>query len=848
MFGNDGTLTIPNDGDIRLTQTQIGWFSIFGKANNYNDDIWFRANCVDPSNGDVYAVGQEDDDNDGIIVRYNSQGQVIWSIKLYDNTDDNNTRCNAVKIHPTNGNIVVLCEYYGNQTGALFLQIDPETARVVVSAGFRDEDENNGVIPYDFAFDNAGNIIVVGRKFDEYNSVSVVPQTGSTTSTLYVLQSVGAVNANDWYVSGTGITGRASINTVNRYTPLSGTTRQGSGAVFDIVIGGPGPYTYDSVTATTAGTDYLPGHKILIDGTALEGLTSTNDAIITVTSVNESGGITGATISGTYGNAQAAPYTYSGKTGTNYQVGSGFELMYESSSSPNYADYGNYGVVTSGSNYVENDIIVIPGTSLDGTSPANDLTVRVSVSGGQVQYVHEFSGTAQTSTFKIVIADAVDFSGEGSWNLEYALGGEAFVYKADDEFGYLWSKVLSAGGVDDTERYLSVAVGSDNAIYAAGEMIARNNVAGGDLNSYWCAVVSKFTSDGTHAWTKALNTTINDSYAKCVDVTGTNTIVVTHEDNGNGSTVITKLDAAGNVKWQRSTYSGDDSSVAVDTNGDIYAVIEAQFENRYENCIKLIKFNATGEIVYRKFFGTLVYDYGGTNEYFKNGRNLALDSDNLYISGYTTAFDDDYDNSFLVKLPKDASCEGSYSGWVLQNDIYDVDKITSTEATTFTPVVGTGEFEDWEPDFSTDWWDPSDNDEYHTLAEIVDRDGGAIEFADGTRQTSSAQQIPQRKIFNGADHRLQPEDSGKHIFITNSDTDIIVPYDQDSPLPIGFTVVVINDSGGTINIDADGGGINIRNSSDGNTATYWDLAGYGMATLIKVGENYWYISGNVTED
>ena len=53
---------------------------------------------------------------------------------------------------------------------------------------------------------------------------------------------------------------------------------------------------------------------------------------------------------------------------------------------------------------------------------------------------------------------------------------------------------------------------------------------------------------------------------------------------------------------------------------------------------------------------------------------------------------------------------------------------------------------------------------------------------------------------------------------------------------------------GIINIDADGGGINIRNSSDGSTATYWDLAGYGMATLIKVGENYWYISGNVSED
>ena len=33
VFGNDGTLTIPNDGDIQLTQTQLGWFSVFGPPN-----------------------------------------------------------------------------------------------------------------------------------------------------------------------------------------------------------------------------------------------------------------------------------------------------------------------------------------------------------------------------------------------------------------------------------------------------------------------------------------------------------------------------------------------------------------------------------------------------------------------------------------------------------------------------------------------------------------------------------------------------------------------------------------------------------------------------------------------
>jgi hypothetical protein len=103
VFGNDGTLTIPNDGDVRLTQTQIGWFSVYGPANNDNnfDDLWIRANCVDTATGDVYVVGQDDDSNDGFVARYNSEGQIIWSVKLFDITDEYNTRCNAVKIHPS---------------------------------------------------------------------------------------------------------------------------------------------------------------------------------------------------------------------------------------------------------------------------------------------------------------------------------------------------------------------------------------------------------------------------------------------------------------------------------------------------------------------------------------------------------------------------------------------------------------------------------------------------------------------------------------------------------------------------------------------------------------------------
>ena len=755
VFGNDGGLTIPNDGDVKLTQTQIGWFSIFGPANNDYDNIDIRCSVVDASTGDVYVAGESDDSSQGFVARYNSQGEILWSIRLEDNTDGYNNRCNAIKLRPDTGNVVVLCEYYGNETGTLVLEIDADTAKVVNSFGVRDQGDNGGSIAYDFDFFSNGDVAIVGRKYDEYRQFPVTPETGSTTSTLIITTASVTEGplpiSNGWYMYGTGITGRTTIQYVNRYTGLTGTVNQG--------------------------------------------------------------------------------------------IGAGFQIDIDYSASTNYAAAGTANL-QAGSNYTQGDIITIPGTSLGGATPANDLTVTVnSVDGSGAITDYAFSGTAQNTYVKIQIAEAVDFGGSGSWSVAYPLGGEGFVLRYSDEI--VWSKVLSAGNFEDTERYLSVAIDSSDNIYAAGEMRASNDAAGSDLNSYWCAVVSKFNSSGAHQWTKALNTTLNDSYAKSVAVRGS-TVVVGHNENGY-NTVVTKLDTSGNVKWQRSTYSMDDNSVAIDTNGDIYAVIESNFENKYEDVIKLIKFASNGEISYRKFFGTLTYEYGGTNENFKNGRNLTIDADHLYVSGYTSAFADDYRNGFLVKLPKTGDCDGYYGIWTVQTDMYDVNKADSTEATTFTPVIGAGEWETWSSDFVTNWWDPSDDSYYQTFQEIRDRDGGAIEFADGTRQTSSAQQIPQRKISNGADHRLTLEDMGKHIYVTDSNTSINVPYHWDNPLPIGFTVVIINNSGGSINIDGDGGSVYLTVPGVDNNQ-YWDLADQGMATLIKVEESLWFMTGNVSVD
>jgi hypothetical protein len=176
-----------------------------------------------------------------------------------------------------------------------------------------------------------------------------------------------------------------------------------------------------------------------------------------------------------------------------------------------------------------------------------------------------------------------------------------------------------------------------------------------------------------------------------------------------------------------------------------------------------------------------------------------------------------------------------------------VDKIWATEATAVTPVVGTGNFETVDMYFFPNWWDPSEDNYYQNLDVMLDRDGGAIEFADGTRQTTSAQMIPQVALTNGADHRLSIEDMGKHIYITNDASMVVVPYHEDVPLPVGFVVTVINNSGSNISIDSAGNNIDIIGPNQ-ILSGYWALAHQGMATLIKVENGLWFITGNVSDD
>jgi hypothetical protein len=844
-FGADGTLTVPNDGDIKLTQSQVGYFMAVGKTYNDDDDIMARATAVD-SFGNLYLAGQDSGRSQPFVMKISPEGDRLWGVTIEDDDDGDDGWAWAVSVHPTTGNIMVLSEMYGEYDYSILVTIDQDTGRILDHEKFSDPTAD--IALHDMAWTSTGTYVLAGEKQGEFaDELEVVPQSGSTTGTILILRSAVDVEpSTSWQIGGTGFSVFESIANIERYTGLTGTVRQGSGATFDIIDNGNGTYSA-SVSTSTVSTNYLPGHKIKILGTDLGGATPDNDCVLTVATA-EAGAIGLVTNSGTAANTGTV--TYTAVTGTNYNVGSGFELTFESSRYSNlYSDYNYSNITNQGSNYVENDIIVIAGTSLGGTTPANDLTVRVYASGGTVGYVNEFSGTSQSTTWKFQTTTQVDFAGTGTWSITYPLSEESVLITPS------WQRTFGTL-VNYSDRIGSVALDTSNNIIAVGMAAGEISTSTNTIRDL--AVVYKFNSEGTLLWTRQLNEVNDDCYARSVVTIGTD-IYVTHFSTDDGDTVVTKLDASGNIKWQRITGSDDDNCIARTADGDLIVISETYYNFADDDAIKIIRFSPNGEVVYKRWLTATT----GDDTYLATPRGLTTDAHSFYIGAY---FDtDNYDSALAVRLPLDGSGTGEHgsfsyvdvnnetSNWMdtgIEDENFTVGELDLESENNYagpladsnhpyintgtTVTVGTG-------DFYVNSYYPG-----LTVEPVRDTDGGSIVFADGSKQSTSATDIPQR-IYTGHRYTLSMKDRGHHILCDRSDDNIIIPYNARVPFPIGTVITIVNRGSNTIYINKEGGNIEVMLAGDG-FYSYFDLAPYGVATLLKIGIESWMISGNVSPD
>ena len=230
----------------------------------------------------------------------------------------------------------------------------------------------------------ASDIGIGNTSFTVGNTTGIVPGLAADNGDGDAIF-VNTVVGNTVTMSG-GFTQAITRNT-ETYTAVSGNipSPAGSNGQFNINRNGVN-YTVSSIAQS--GSGYVAGDAITITGDDLGGATPANDALVIVTTVNGTGGITAASVTGT---ALSGSISYNSVTET-YNNGSGsigttnFDILYENNGFTS-VDINSPNDTTG---YAVNDRLKISGSALLGgtgqdgnqASGGNDFIGKVTAVGG----------------------------------------------------------------------------------------------------------------------------------------------------------------------------------------------------------------------------------------------------------------------------------------------------------------------------------------------------------------------------------------------------------------------------------------------------------------------------------
>ena len=413
VFGADGTFKIPNDGDLKLTQNQIGWMASIGGAVNDNYDTHGRAVTAD-SEGNMYVVGEDDDTGQPIVVKISPEGQRVWSVSIEDDNNGNGGRANAVALHPANGNVYVACEMWGNYYYGLLVVIDQDTGRILDYTDYTDA--SNDVYLNDIVFQSDNAFVIGGSKNGNFaDQGPFTAEAGSAVSKLILNRAdVSGSPSTSWQIGGDGFSVYENVAAVEQYSNLTSTVQEGSGAVFDLVITDVNTLanvnTTDLAGATASGTMVKNSDNIVTQGSwgswlvfpdnalrvTLEGLFTMNQVIPVTWTANSTtlNGYVTIQFPGD-GTWQMTPVEQGGANaiaGTWY-----FPMSFVTPAGITVT------VTNGGSNYLAGHRIKIPYTSVGGSTTDSDVVVTVTgTSGGAITTAAATQSTVVAGTYTSV--------------------------------------------------------------------------------------------------------------------------------------------------------------------------------------------------------------------------------------------------------------------------------------------------------------------------------------------------------------------------------------------------------------------------------------------------------------
>ena len=321
---------------------------------------------------------------------------------------------------------------------------------------------------------NGGEAYEVGdRIFIEASEVGGISPANDLVLIVSSVFSIGVIDGVT--VEGSAFTGTGQI------TGLTPEVNGGLGfnAQFDIEYAAN---SYTAATPTVGGEAYEVNDVIKIPGDRFQGgSTPTNDAFVTVATVDSIGEILSVTVTGTapdgqaeYDPIQAADYVYSGSTGS----GAEFRI--------NRAGTVYSATVTSvGTNYLPTETLTIDGATLGGTSTTNDCTITIdNVDGGggitaiSVSGVAANIGAAGGETGNNLIGSGTEFTVDiaaGSYSITVDSAGQD--YGVNQTFTIIGTELAGATPANDLTITITAIDGSRGISTVSAAGTANNGTA-----------------------------------------------------------------------------------------------------------------------------------------------------------------------------------------------------------------------------------------------------------------------------------------------------------------------------------------------------------------------------------
>jgi len=239
------------------------------------------------------------------------------------------------------------------------------------------------------------------------------------------------------------------------------------------------------------------------------------------------------------------------------------------------------------------DIIAVGYTYSFGTGESDfisksDLWVLRLDSNGNIKWQKAYGGSDYDGAYAVATAKNGDIIVAG-WTESFGAGGrDAWVLRLDSEGNVKWQKSYGGSGWD--EAY-SVAIAKNGDIVVAG--VTTSFGAGGD--DVW---VLRLDAKGNVKWQKTYGKGQKDE-AYAVTIAPNGDIIVAGDTwsfgTGNGDAWVLRLDSNGNIKWQKAyggSYRDYAASIAVAEGGDV--IVAGNY---------LLRLSSDGELKWAKYIG-----------------------------------------------------------------------------------------------------------------------------------------------------------------------------------------------------------------------------------------------------